>query len=589
MAQTGKTVSGFRGRLFVVIVGLVAVVTLAGAVLVHRHLAQVSAEETDRVIRQKVAAALHTRETRQAVLADICTELAAQPRILAALEDDALDLLYPSAINELRQIMEDRRSSGDKELDRPVQAIFYRFLDRQGRLIAPADPVLHGQIPASGEAIIRLPEIPEDQQAGYFISSGPDGRAVEMITVPIISTQTFRPIAALAVGFPLNLRAGLPLEENLAMGLSTAERLLLPGFEVHVRESLEDKVLAMMADGQGGTAIVHNVDDVPYHLLIQLLNPDSAYPRAYGVFVSSLQPLKAQQARIRMQILVAAALITAIGLVTAHVMATRLARPVEALAVATEEEHKQRIDAEIALDTTSQELERAARFSADASHQLKTPVAVVRAGLEELLIDPGLPEQLRKEVNSLIRHTGRLTHVIEDLLLLSRLDAGRLDLSLRPVDLRLILDAQLDDLSVLPQESGIRIEQSNNGPAWVQGNPTYTSLIIQNLLENAWKYNRPSGRIVISVEQTGGATRCRVGNTGKGIPFERQSLIFERFHRGPSGENVAGYGLGLNLAAKLADLHGGQLKLVLSEEDWTEFDLILQSAPEPDLETEDPA
>jgi signal transduction histidine kinase len=299
--------------------------------------------------------------------------------------------------------------------------------------------------------------------------------------------------------------------------------------------------------------------------------------------------LKSQQARIRMQILLAAVLIITLGLVTARIMAIRLARPVEELAVATEQEHQQRLDAESALDTTSRELERAARFSADASHQLKTPVAVVRAGLEELLVDPGLPDPLREEVNALIRHTGRLTHVIEDLLLLSRLDAGRLDLPLLPVNLRLILDGQLDDLSVLPQEAGIQISLDGNGPIWVQGNPTYTSLILQNLLENAWKYNRPGGRIDILVEPAANTICCRIGNTGKGIPVERQPLIFERFHRGPSGENVPGYGLGLNLAAKLADLHGGRLTLLRSDEDWTAFELTLKSATPHDPDPEETA
>lgn len=585
MAQSGSNVSGFRGRLFGVIVIVVALVTLAGASLAQRHLAEASAQEMRNLIEQKVAAAAHTREVRQAVLAGICKELARQPRILAALEDDALDLLYPSAANELRQIMQERQSGSVPAARQGIRAAFYRFLDAKGKVIPPEDPLQHGKIPASGEAGLRLSEIPPKQQIGYLAYATEAGQVVEIVTVPIISTETFLPIAALVVGFPLNLQADLPSNENLDMGLWVGGELINPGQIFAEESALEDKVTTLLASPKLEDPVEINLDGEPHRVQIQPLNPGSAYPPAYGVFVSSLLPLKARQAWTRNRIYLAAGVLLVLGLVTAKVVATRMARPVEELAVSSEAEHQQRIEAETALDTTSQELERAARFSADASHQLKTPVAVVRAGLEELLVDPDLPGPLRREVQSLIRHTGRLTHVIEDLLLLSRLDAGRLDLSIQPMDLRLVIDAQLDDLSVLPQDSGIQIELDGEGPAWIHGNITYSSLILQNLLENAWKYNRPNGRIRIAVEQTPGTTICRVGNTGTPIPPERQGLIFERFHRGPSGENVSGYGLGLNLAAKLADLHGGRLRLLRSENDWTEFELTFRSASPP----EDPA
>ena len=100
-------------------------------------------------------------------------------------------------------------------------------------------------------------------------------------------------------------------------------------------------------------------------------------------------------------------------------------------------EHWER--AEAALETTSRELQRSARFSADASHQLKTPVTVLRSGLEELLAGRDLSPEAREEVSRLVHQTFRLASMIEDLLLLSRMDAGRLKIQFSRLDLSLLL------------------------------------------------------------------------------------------------------------------------------------------------------
>jgi signal transduction histidine kinase len=94
---------------------------------------------------------------------------------------------------------------------------------------------------------------------------------------------------------------------------------------------------------------------------------------------------------------------------------------------------------------------------------------------------------------------------------------------------------------------------------------------VQNLLENARKYNRPGGRIRVLTRQQNSDVILTIGNTGNAITPPAQQHIFERFYH-DSGTTVAGHGLGLNLARELARLHGGDLKLVRSENDWTEFE-----------------
>ena len=101
------------------------------------------------------------------------------------------------------------------------------------------------------------------------------------------------------------------------------------------------------------------------------------------------------------------------------------------------------------------------------------------------------------------------------------------------------------------------------------------SLTLQNLIENAVKYNRPGGKILVSAEETGDGVQVRVGNSGPGIPAERAPHIFERFYRVRGDEQTPGHGLGLSIARELARAHGGDLTLTESREDWTEFCLRL--------------
>src|SRR5204862_5581804 len=99
-----------------------------------------------------------------------------------------------------------------------------------------------------------------------------------------------------------------------------------------------------------------------------------------------------------------------------------------------------------------------------------------------------------------------------------------------------------------------------------------------NLFENARKYNRSDGCIRILARTEGNEVILTVGNNGKPISAAAQAHIFERFHRGTIGENVPGYGLGLNLARELARLHGGELRLVRPDDVWTEFEVRFRRA-----------
>jgi signal transduction histidine kinase len=139
------------------------------------------------------------------------------------------------------------------------------------------------------------------------------------------------------------------------------------------------------------------------------------------------------------------------------------------------------------------------------------------------------------------------------------------------VNLAQLVEAWQDDFSTMA-DSKLEIQTDLLPDLCVAGEKRYTTIIVENLLENARKYNRPGGRIKVAVRQEDRRVQFLVGNTGRTIPPAMQDHIFERFHRGTAGENVPGYGLGLNLARELARLHGGDLRLLRSQADWTEFE-----------------
>ncbi len=573
----GARLAGFRARLLAATMIVVTLVTLLALYFGERSLAGNVEEDLRREFQAELTVLRNARAMRHAGLVERCRTLVRRSRIQSAFEDDALDLLYPSAENELRDLMAPPPGQGEDEAE-GLHARFYRFLGRDGAVIPAATDRTVGALSREEEASLALPSLSARPQTGYLAREveGAESAVFEIIAMPILSTETGEPIAALVLGFdsfavgrreaPSGMKGGLQVQGRLhSAALPAAAEAAL------AREVREDQAAPVRVA----------LDGVPHLLFAQRLNPGSLYPPALEVCVFPLTDLEARQVRLRWQVLGAGVLLLLVGLGGSHVVSTRLAAPVERLAVDSEENRAQRARAEAALEMTSAELQRAARFSADASHQLKTPVTVMRAGLEELLANDNLTPAECAEISALIHQTYRLSSLIEDLLLLSRLDAGRLKLAFAPVDLSALIEGSLDDLGAVPDGLDVRVETDFPPAVHVLGEKRYTAIILQNLLENARKYNVREGRIRIAATIEDGAVRLVVGNTGPAIAAAAQSHIFERFHRGGMGENVPGYGLGLNLARELARLHLGDLRLLRSDENWTEFELRLRWSPPP--------
>jgi signal transduction histidine kinase len=568
-----RAVRSFRTKLSAAMMLVISGITALGFYLAQRNVTANANRALEQDFQSELSSLDKLQELRHVALAERCRALAAKPRIHAALEDNALDLLYPSAKDELRDLMEGQEPPSDQAAS-TLHAKFYRFLDGDGSVLPPPNAKEVGALSAATEGQLTFKNLPEKQQVGYIWPDDPGSDTVNEVTaVPIFSTETGDVISALIVGFTPFEPATKSVNSGMKSGIWANGRLHLPSLSESARTALTGKLTNLLANGdRAQRSSTVRVNGAPHLLFFKRLNPNSLFPPAYEVCIYPLASWTAQLHRLRLQIGGAGALLLLGAFVTSHFAAVRLSRPVEQLEIESEHDRAERKRAEAALASTADELERSTRYSADASHQLKSPLTVLRAGLETLLAREGFEPEVYEELSGLLHQTHRLTGVIDDLLLLSRMDAGHLQIASEPVTLNQLLEEWLDDLEALPDAPDVTIEKDIASDLCVAGEKQYTSVIVQNLLENARKYNRPGGRIRILARKENKQIVLTIGNTGRPIERAAQRHIFERFRSVGDGA-ISGHGLGLNLARDLARLHGGDLRLVRSENDWTEFEV----------------
>jgi signal transduction histidine kinase len=197
-------------------------------------------------------------------------------------------------------------------------------------------------------------------------------------------------------------------------------------------------------------------------------------------------------------------------------------------------------------------------FVANASHELKTPAASIRAAAETLrhgaLDDP--PAALRF-TEQLEREAMRLSRIVSDLLDLSRLESGS-DLAER-VRLDIVAADELERLEDMAREAGLAIELHTQGVPSVAGSGRDLALLVRNLIDNAVRYTPAGGRVDVSVSAEDGQVVLQVADTGMGIPQRDLSRVFERFYRVDRARSreTGGTGLGLAIVRHVAENHGG--------------------------------
>ncbi|WP_067797780.1 sensor histidine kinase [Actinomadura formosensis] len=210
--------------------------------------------------------------------------------------------------------------------------------------------------------------------------------------------------------------------------------------------------------------------------------------------------------------------------------------------------------------------ERLRRFAADASHELRTPVAAIRGHAElALRISEPVPPEVRHALGRIQAESVRMSELVDDLLLLARLDAGR-PLESRPVDLtRLVLDATSDAHAAGPDHRWEMVLPEE--PVTVTGDARRLHQLIANLLANARTHTPPGTHVTVRLAVRGGTVVLDVADDGPGIPPEQREEIFQRFVRADQGRSRAagGTGLGLAIVQAVAAAHGGRAELAAAE------------------------
>ena len=296
-ATRSKEVASFRTRLFTAIMVIVATLTALGFYLAQRRVTADAERNLQETFRTELSSMHKVEELRQAALADRCNALVAKPRIHAAIEDDAIDLLYPSAKDELRDLMEGEEPRPEQAA-RSLHARFYRFLDDTGAVIKPPNPSDVGELDATTEAQLSLRKLPDTRQIGYIQSAG---AILEVIAVPIFSTDTGDLVSALVIGF----KPFEPENKNTGMqsGIWVDGHLHLPALAPSAQNSLNQKITPALANSDSEQNYFRvQVAGAPQLLFHKRLNPESLFPPAYEICLYPLASWTAQLHRLRWQI-----------------------------------------------------------------------------------------------------------------------------------------------------------------------------------------------------------------------------------------------------------------------------------------------
>ena len=217
---------------------------------------------------------------------------------------------------------------------------------------------------------------------------------------------------------------------------------------------------------------------------------------------------------------------------------------------------------EDALSKRHRSEQRLRSFAADASHELRTPVATIRGHAELAMRHPGpVPPEVARALERVAAESGRMGEMVDDLLLLARLDAGR-PLESVPVDLtRLVLDG-VDDARAAGPDHRWTLDLPEE-PVTVSGDAHRLQQVVANLLANARLHTPVGTKVSVSLAEEPGAIALRVADDGPGVPDDVRSTVFERFTHADRRRPGAGSGAGLGLAivAAVIDAHGGTVEL----------------------------
>jgi heavy metal sensor kinase len=368
------------------------------------------------------------------------------------------------------------------------------------------------------------------------------------------------------------------------------------GDPVAARPMIGRDVLAQTSTGPVRLTIVLGPDHESFRLLVQRL------PTGRGVLVvaDGLEGVERSVHSLILLLLVAGPVAVAVAGGGGFLLARSALRPVarmtgEAAAIGVE-----RLDERVAVPRTRDELHRLAttlnamlerleqgvadkrRFVADASHELRTPLAVMRAELEVGLQETDLSQEARDVLGSSVEEVDRMARIVDNLLTLARIDEGKLRLLRTDVSLSPAIATVVDELTPMARSRGVRLLRSareGDGPS-VVADAERLHQVLLNLLENAIKYTDPGGEVTAQPWTNGSMAGVTVRDSGRGIPTDEVTHVFERFYRvgAARSRDDGGSGLGLAICHEIIEAHGGQISVRSEPGRGSEFTFSLPRA-----------
>ena len=291
------------------------------------------------------------------------------------------------------------------------------------------------------------------------------------------------------------------------------------------------------------------------------------------------------------------ALVCALG--GGYMLARKALAPVDRMVHTADQITATRLDRRIDVTKTDDELGRLARtlngmiarlersfeevrrFTADAAHELRTPIAVLRNEAEVALRKPREPEQYRRVLEDQLEELERLSRLAERLLFLCREDAGLVPMSRELVRLDEVVGDAAEHMRVVAEEKGVRLEADRIVPCHVKGDEDQLRRLLFNLLDNAIKFTPVTGTVTVETACVDAKVRIVVADSGIGIPPEHLPHVFKRFYRvdAARGREVGGAGLGLAIARSIAEAHGGSIEMESTVGEGTRAILTLPAEP----------
>jgi len=284
-----------------------------------------------------------------------------------------------------------------------------------------------------------------------------------------------------------------------------------------------------------------------------------------------------------------------------YLMAGRVLAPMSRITAQARAINAERLDARLPVANPNDELgelavtfndlffrlqrsfEELKRCTADASHELRTPLTIIRSVGEVGLGRHHDEAGYREIIGAMLEETDRLTLLIDSLLALARVEGLQFPSDPKPVDLGVLADDVAIQFGVLAEEKGQTLTVERTEPVSVTGDRGLLHQLIVNILDNAIKYTQPGGRVCLRVDHTEHEAIVEIDDNGPGIAPENHNKVFERFYRVDASRSrtVDGFGLGLAIAQRVAEIHGGRIEVSSACQIGSAFRVVLPLAVSP--------